>query len=99
MVQNYKKTIFSKTKKKYVFFILSDKIWPIARQQIQEQAPVEQVGPGLCQWKLVIPVAEQAPVEPVSDLFLFDSLRPINNLSDDDDDELEFNDASTLLGH
>ena len=31
-----------------MFFILSDEeIWPIARQQIQEQASVEQVGPGL----------------------------------------------------
>ena len=31
-----------------MFFILPDvEIWPIARQQIQEQAPVEQDGPGL----------------------------------------------------
>ena len=51
------------------FILLDEEIWPIARQQIQEQAPVEQVGPGLCQWKLVIPVPEQAPVEPVPDLF------------------------------
>ena len=44
MVQNYKRIIFSKMKKKYVFPFLSDKdIWPLARQQVQEQAPVEQV--------------------------------------------------------
>ena len=44
MVQNYKRIIFSKTKKKYVFFVFSDEdIWPLARQQVQEQVPVEQV--------------------------------------------------------
>ena len=45
MVQNYKRIIFSKTKKRYVFFsFFSDEdIWPLARQQVQEQAPVEQV--------------------------------------------------------
>ena len=46
MVQNYKRIIFSKTKKKYVFFffVFSDEdIWPLARHQVQEQAPVEQV--------------------------------------------------------
>ena len=46
MVQNYKRIIFSKMKKKYVFFrvFFSDEdIWPLARQQVQEQAPVEQV--------------------------------------------------------
>ena len=45
MVQNYKRIIFSKMKKKYFFpFFFSDEdIWPLARQQVQEQAPVEQV--------------------------------------------------------
>ena len=44
MVQNYKRIIISKTKKKYVFLIFADEdIWPLARQQVQEQAQVEQV--------------------------------------------------------
>ena len=43
MVQNYKRITFSKTKKPYVFFfVLSDEdIWPLARQQVKEQAPVQ----------------------------------------------------------
>ena len=44
------------------FFVFSDEgIWPLARQQVQEQAPVEQV----VSMKPVIPVPEQARMEPV----------------------------------
>ena len=66
MVQNYTRIIFSKMKKKYVFFVFSDAdILPLARQQVQEQAPVEQVISVLVLVEPVIPVPEQARVEPV----------------------------------
>ena len=67
MVQNYRRNIFSKTKKKYVFFfVFSDEdIWPLARQQVQEQAPVEQVVSVLLLVQTGHPVPDLARVEPV----------------------------------
>ena len=50
----------------FVFFVFSDEdIWPLARQQVQEQAPVEQVVSMLVLVETGHPSPEQALVEPV----------------------------------
>ena len=48
------------------FFVFSDEdIWPLARQQVQEQVPVEQVVSMLVLVETCHPSPEQALVEPV----------------------------------
>ena len=50
----------------FVFFVFSDEdIWPLARQRVQEQAPVEQVVSMLVLVDTGHPSSEQALVEPV----------------------------------